>query len=51
MKELRDERVDENLDAASLPAMDRERLEEIAVQVPMLARRYRLTKYALLAIE
>ncbi len=40
----------EKLDAARLPAMDSERLHEIAVQLPILQRRYELTKYAMLAI-
>jgi hypothetical protein len=40
----------EKLDPASVGSMDRERLEEIKFQIPLLLRRHRLTRLALLTI-
>jgi hypothetical protein len=57
MREMTRERIEiltgpgrEKLEPASVPVMDRERLEEIRVQIPMILRRHKLTRLAILTI-
>jgi Protein of unknown function (DUF2721) len=57
MREMTRERLEirrgpagEVLDDSSLPAIDRERLNEIRVQLPMMLRRHKLTRVSMLAI-
>jgi hypothetical protein len=57
MREMTRERIEiltgpggEMLDPGSVPRMGRERLEEISKQIPMLLRRNRLTRAAVLVI-
>jgi hypothetical protein len=40
----------EKLDVATVPVMSRERLEEIGVQLPLILRRHKLTRLAVLTI-
>jgi hypothetical protein len=40
----------EKLDVTTVPAMSRERLEEIKVQLPLLLRRHKLTRLSVLTI-
>jgi Protein of unknown function (DUF2721) len=57
MREMTRERLEirrgpagEVLDDSSLPAIERERLNEIGVQLPMMLRRHKLTRVSMLAI-
>jgi uncharacterized protein DUF2721 len=57
MREMTRERLDiltgparEKLEAAELPVMDRERLEEIKAQLPLIQRRHTLTRLSVLII-
>jgi hypothetical protein len=57
LREMTRERIEiltgpggERLELATAPAMSRERLEEITVQIPMMVRRHRLTRLSVLAI-
>jgi hypothetical protein len=57
MRQMTRERIEiltgplgEKLDAANVPTMSRERLEEIKVQLPLILRRHRLTRISVLTI-
>jgi hypothetical protein len=57
MRQMTRERIEiltgplgEKLDAANVPVMSRERLEEIKVQLPLILRRHRLTRISVLTI-
>ena len=43
-------RAGEKLDVATVPAMSRERWEEISAQLPLILRRHKLTRMSVLAI-
>ncbi len=57
LREMTRERIDiltgpagERLELASVPAMSRERLNEIKIQMPLIFRRHKLTRLAVLTI-
>jgi hypothetical protein len=57
LRQMTRERIDiltgpggEKLDVATVPVMSRERLDEIKVQIPLILRRHKLTRRAVLTI-